>query len=170
MSDPAPTSDLPILADPTGRRGRRLAATGRVLATLLGLWLVVLAVGGLGLQPLRGLPVVGGLQPRGVEPGELPRVRAVVEGRRHLALPRSGGGASRGGPGPGGGGRQPGGPAALLPRDRAAPEDDDLPGAEAPTRRTGPVRPRRDTGAHRRGREHAADDPGDGRASPGRRP
>lgn len=138
MSDPAPTSDLPILADPTGRRGRRLAATGRVLATLLGLWLVVLAVGGLGLQPLRGLPVVGGLQPRGVEPGELPRVRAVVEGRRHLALPRSGGGASRAAPGPVAGG---GSPVDRRPSSRAIAPRRRTTTSRAPKRpRVGPAR------------------------------
>jgi hypothetical protein len=68
-----------VLADPTGRRRRRLAIAGRVATTALGLWLVVLILGGLGLQPLAGLPIVGDLGAREAAPPALPeRVQAAV--------------------------------------------------------------------------------------------
>jgi hypothetical protein len=45
----------------------------------LGLWLVVLILGGLGLQPLAGLPILGDLGAREAAPPALPkRVRAAV--------------------------------------------------------------------------------------------
>jgi hypothetical protein len=81
MPEPDPPAILPhqILADPTGRRRRRLAIAGRVATTALGLWLVVLILGGLGLQPLAGLPLVGRLGAREAAPPALPeRVQAAV--------------------------------------------------------------------------------------------
>jgi hypothetical protein len=79
--EPDPPAVLPyqVLADPTGRRRRRLAIAGRVATTALGLWLVVLILGGLGLQPLAGLPLVGRLGAREAAPPALPeRVQAAV--------------------------------------------------------------------------------------------
>jgi hypothetical protein len=63
----------PVLADPTGRRRRRLAVVGRVATAALGLWLVLLILGGLGLQPLAGLPVVRDLGAADAAPPALPR-------------------------------------------------------------------------------------------------
>jgi hypothetical protein len=81
MSEPhAPvTLRHQVLADPTGRRRHRLAIAGLVATTALGLWLVVLILGGLGLQPLAGLPIVGDLGAREAAPPALPeRVQAAV--------------------------------------------------------------------------------------------
>jgi hypothetical protein len=81
MSEPDPPAILrhQVLTDPTGRRRRRLAIAGRVATTALGLWLVVLILGGLGLQPLAGLPIVGDLGAREAAPPALPkRVQAAV--------------------------------------------------------------------------------------------
>jgi hypothetical protein len=81
MPEPDPPAILPyqVLADPTGRRRRRLAIAGRVATTALGLWLVVLILGGLGLQPLAGLPLAGRLGAREAAPPTLPeRVQAAV--------------------------------------------------------------------------------------------
>jgi hypothetical protein len=81
MPEPDPPAILrhQVLADPTGRRRRRLAIAGRVATTALGLWLVVLILGGLGLQPLAGLPIVGRLGAREAAPPALPeRVQAAV--------------------------------------------------------------------------------------------
>jgi hypothetical protein len=81
MPEPDPPAILPyqVLADPTGRRRRRMAIAGRVATTALGLWLVVLILGGLGLQPLAGLPLVGGLGAREAAPPALPeRVQTAV--------------------------------------------------------------------------------------------
>lgn len=77
MPAPDPPAILPrqVLADPTGRRRRRMAVAGRVVTMALGLWLVVLILGGLGLQPLAGLP----LGPHEAAPPVLPgRVQAAV--------------------------------------------------------------------------------------------
>jgi hypothetical protein len=81
MPEPDPRAILThqVLADPTGRRRRRLAIAGRVATTALGLWLLVLILGGLGLQPLDGLPIVGDLGAREAGPPALPeRVRTAV--------------------------------------------------------------------------------------------
>jgi hypothetical protein len=89
MSEPDPPAILrhQVLADLTGRRRRRLAIAGRVATTALGLWLVVLILGGLGLQPLAGLAIVGGLGTREVAPPALPkRVRAAVASHTTIAL------------------------------------------------------------------------------------
>jgi len=91
MSDPDPPAVLPhqVLADPTGRRHRRLAIAGRVATAALGLWLVVLILGGLGLQPLAGLPIVGRLGVREAAPPALPeRVQAAVATHTTVALAR----------------------------------------------------------------------------------
>ncbi len=75
-----------VLVDSTGRRRRRMAIAGRVATTALGLWLVVLILGGLGLQPLAGLPIVGDLGAREAAPPALPeRVQAAVA--KHTTVP-----------------------------------------------------------------------------------
>ena len=56
-----------VLSDPTGRRRHRLVLAGRGVTTILALWLVVLILGGLGLQPLAGLPLVDNLGARAAE-------------------------------------------------------------------------------------------------------
>lgn len=87
MPEPHPPAPLRhhVLADPTGRRRRRLAIAGRVTTTALGLWLVILILGGLGLQPLAGLPIVGDLGAREAAPPTLPeRLRAAVA--RHTTV------------------------------------------------------------------------------------
>lgn len=85
VPDPPAILRHQVLADPTGRRRRRLAIAGRVATTALGLWLVVLILGGLGLQPLAGLPIVGDLGAREAAPPALPkRVQAAVA--RHTTV------------------------------------------------------------------------------------
>lgn len=81
MAEPEPPAAqrFQVLSDPTGHRRRRLAIAGRVATTALGLWLVVLILGGLGLQPLAGLPIVGDLGTGVAAPPTLPtRVRTAV--------------------------------------------------------------------------------------------
>jgi hypothetical protein len=81
MLEPDPPVVLPhqVLADPTGRRRRRMAIAGRLATAALGLWLIVLILGGLGLQPLAGVPLVGGLGARQAAPPALPkRVQSAV--------------------------------------------------------------------------------------------
>ena len=88
MPQPDPPAILShqVLADPTGRRRRWLVIAGRVATTALGLWLLVLILGGLGLQPLAGLPVVGDLGPRAAAPPALPkRVRGAVNSHTAVA-------------------------------------------------------------------------------------
>jgi hypothetical protein len=88
MPEPDPTAILrhQVLADPTGRRRRRLIIAGRVATTALGLWLLVLILGGLGLQPLAGIPIVGELGAREAAPPALPkRVQAAVAGHTTVA-------------------------------------------------------------------------------------
>jgi uncharacterized iron-regulated membrane protein len=90
VSEPDPPSLLrhQVLADFTGRRRRRLAIAGRLVTTVLGLWLVVLILGGLGLQPLAGLPVIGHLGAREAAPPALPkRVQAAVDRHSTVAAP-----------------------------------------------------------------------------------
>ncbi len=43
--------EMAVLADPSGRRARRLRAVGRAVATLLLLWMIGLILAGLGLLP-----------------------------------------------------------------------------------------------------------------------
>lgn len=77
-----------VLADPTGRRRRRLAIAGRIATAALGLWLAVLILGGLGLQPLAGIPIVGDLGAHGTAPPALPkRVQAATAKRPTVASP-----------------------------------------------------------------------------------
>ena len=75
-----------VLADPTGRRRRRLAIAGRIATAALALWLAVLILGGLGLQPLAGIPIVGDLGAGEAAPPALPkRVQAAVARRTTVA-------------------------------------------------------------------------------------
>jgi hypothetical protein len=87
MPEPDPRAIIThqVLADPTGRRRRRLAIAGRVATTVLGLWLLVLILGGLGLEPIAGLPIVGDLGAREAAPPALPkRVQTAVA--RHTTV------------------------------------------------------------------------------------
>ena len=58
---PAPASA--VLEDPTGRRRRRLRIGGRIVALALSLWLVALVLGGVGLNPVAGVPFAHILRP-----------------------------------------------------------------------------------------------------------
>jgi hypothetical protein len=90
VPDPPAILRHQVLADLTGRRRHRLAIAGRVATTALGLWLVVLILGGLGLQPLAGLPIVGHLGAKELVPPALPgRVQAAVA-RRTTVAPATG--------------------------------------------------------------------------------
>src|SRR4051812_10449246 len=76
-----------VLSDPTGRRRRRLAVAGRVVTTILVLWLFVLTLGGLGLEPLAGLPILGKLRARDTAPPALPkRVQSAVDENTTVAV------------------------------------------------------------------------------------
>jgi hypothetical protein len=92
MPEPPAILRYQVLSDPTGRRRRRVAIAGRVATTALGLWLVALILGGLGLQPLPGLPIVGDLGAREAAPPAVPeRLRDAVA--RHTTVaptPRAG--------------------------------------------------------------------------------
>ena len=75
-----------VLADPTGRRRHRMAIAGRAATIALGLWLLVLMLGGLGLQPLAGLPIVGDLGAGDTAPPALPeRVQIARDTRTSMA-------------------------------------------------------------------------------------
>jgi hypothetical protein len=89
MPEPDPPVVLPyqVLADPTGGRRRRVAVAGRVATTVLGLWLVVLFLGGLGLQPLAGLPLIGRLGVRGAAPPQLPKRVQIAVARGATVAP-----------------------------------------------------------------------------------
>jgi len=102
--------------DPTGRRARQLRVVGRMLASVLLLWLCGLVLGGVGLLPLPGVPLGAGLRvaqepaaipsrghdpsapaPGSALPAKVPSelVRAVRVGTAHLApVTRYGHGAS----------------------------------------------------------------------------
>ena len=106
----------PVLVDPTGRRARQLRVVGRMLASVLLLWLCGLVLGGVGLLPLPGVPLGAGLRvaqepaaipsrghdpsapaPGSALPAKVPSelVRAVRVGTAHLApVTRYGHGAS----------------------------------------------------------------------------
>ena len=47
----------PVLADPSGRRARVLARTGRAIAIVFVLWLAGLALAGLGIIPASDVPL-----------------------------------------------------------------------------------------------------------------
>jgi hypothetical protein len=65
---------------PHGPSATRLAVVGRVATAALGLWLVLLLLGGLGLQPLGGLPVARELGAPDAAPPALPkRVQKAVD-------------------------------------------------------------------------------------------
>jgi hypothetical protein len=89
MSEPDPSTVLShqVLADPTGRRRRRLAVAGRVATAALGLWLAALILGGLGLQPLAGIPIVGSLGTDEAAPPGLPQRVKAAAAKRTAAAP-----------------------------------------------------------------------------------
>ncbi|MEA2398294.1 MAG: hypothetical protein QOK25_1850 [Thermoleophilaceae bacterium] len=86
-----PLAPSPVLADPTGRRARRLLVAGRVLASALLVWLCGLVLAGLGLLPLDGVPFGRVLQPAaeptqlGVRPAPRPPSRSDLRPARSLA-------------------------------------------------------------------------------------
>jgi hypothetical protein len=87
MPEPNPPAVLRhhVLSDPTGRRRHRLVIAGRVVTTILALWLIVLILGGIGFQPLAGLPLVDNLGTGAAAPPALPeRVQAAVN--RHTTV------------------------------------------------------------------------------------
>src|SRR5205807_6307200 len=138
MPEPNPPAVLRhhVLSDPTGRRRHRLVIAGRVVTTLLGLWLVVLILGGLGLQPLAGLPLLGKLGAREAAPPALPeRVKAAVS--RHATVAPTAGAAR----GPVGAVPNPSRRAAVTPLSRAK-----TPSRARRTPATPPVRPDTITG------------------------
>src|SRR4051794_4045981 len=58
----------PVLADPSGRRARRLRAAGRLVGVLFLLWLCGLVLAGIGLLPAGGLPLGTALRPAQAPP------------------------------------------------------------------------------------------------------
>jgi hypothetical protein len=69
---------LGVLVDESGRRRRMFRRVGRAVSVLLLLWLALLALGALGIEPLGNLPVLG-LTPGNTAPPKLPaRVQAAV--------------------------------------------------------------------------------------------
>jgi hypothetical protein len=76
-----------VLADPTGRRRRRLAIAGSIATAVLALWLAVLILGGLGLQPLAGIPIVGDLGGGGGVPPALPKRVQAGNAKRATVAP-----------------------------------------------------------------------------------
>jgi hypothetical protein len=67
-----------ILVDESGRRRRVLRWSGRAVSVALLLWLGLLALGALGLQPLGRLPVLGQSQPRPAPPVLPARIEAAA--------------------------------------------------------------------------------------------
>src|SRR6266496_1812536 len=67
-----------ILVDESGRRRRVLRWSGRAVSVALLLWLGLLALGALGLQPLGQLPVLGLAQPRSSPPALPGRIEAAA--------------------------------------------------------------------------------------------
>jgi hypothetical protein len=67
-----------ILVDESGRRRRVLRWSGRAVSVALLVWLGLLALGALGLQPLGGLPVLGQAQPRSLPPALPARIEAAA--------------------------------------------------------------------------------------------
>src|SRR4051812_28696423 len=76
-----------VLADPTGRRRRRLAIAGSIATAVLALWLAVLILGGLGLQPLAGIPIVGDVGAGGAAPPALPMRGRAAHAKRTSVAP-----------------------------------------------------------------------------------
>jgi len=60
----------PVLADPSGRRARRLHVAGRVVALLFLAWLSGLVLAGVGWLPIAGIPLGASLEPA-VRPARL---------------------------------------------------------------------------------------------------
>src|SRR6476619_3353274 len=58
----------PVLADPSGRRARRLRAAGRLVGMLFLLWLGGLALAGIGLLPAGQLPLGEAIKPSQAPP------------------------------------------------------------------------------------------------------
>src|SRR5215210_5139751 len=69
----APAEAPSVLADPSGRRARRLHAAGRVVGSLLLLWLCGLVLAGLGLLPVSDVPLAGTIRPAD-EPAKLSEI------------------------------------------------------------------------------------------------
>ena len=66
-----------VLEDPTGRRARWLRRAGRLVFVLFLGWLLAIVLGGLGLMPVTGIPLVHVLRPsQGPPPlAKVPRPR-----------------------------------------------------------------------------------------------
>ena len=71
----APAEAPSVLADPSGRRARRLHAAGRVTGSLLLLWLCGLVLAGLGVVPVSDVPLAGSFRPAD-EPAQLSEIPA----------------------------------------------------------------------------------------------
>ncbi|MDT4940434.1 MAG: hypothetical protein QOJ34_523, partial [Pseudonocardiales bacterium] len=73
----APAHETAILEDPTGRRRRRLRVLGRFIAVLMTIWVVALLLGGIGITPVPGIPLVRALKPPAAPPvvDSLPKAR-----------------------------------------------------------------------------------------------
>jgi hypothetical protein len=68
-----PAQPASVLADPSGRRARRLRVAGRVLGSLFLLWLCGLVLAGLGLLPVSDVPLAGSLRAAD-EPAQVPHL------------------------------------------------------------------------------------------------
>jgi hypothetical protein len=68
-----PTEPPSVLADPSGRRARRLHAAGRIAGSLLLLWLCGLVLAGLGLLPVSDVPLAETFRPAD-EPAKLSEI------------------------------------------------------------------------------------------------
>jgi hypothetical protein len=89
LASPAPKGDRAVLEDTTGRRGRWMRRLGRTATLLVFGWLVVLALGGLGLTPVADLPFAEVLRPsKGPEPlAAVPKPRRPSSEDLRPALP-----------------------------------------------------------------------------------
>jgi hypothetical protein len=86
--EPAPIRE-PVLVDPSGRRARLLARTGRAVAVVFLLWLVGLVLAGLGILPAGQVPL-GPVISSGGSPPRLVRLPAARQPTRaDLAPARS---------------------------------------------------------------------------------
>ena len=92
----APTGDTSVLADPSGRRRRRLTRMGRIVAGALVVWLCGLVGAGLGLLPAPIVPFASSVDPQSSPPrmSRLPAPRppsmAVLRPAAPAPTPRSG--------------------------------------------------------------------------------
>jgi hypothetical protein len=84
------SGSIQILVDESGRRRRVLRWSGRAVSVALLLWLGLLALGALGLQPLGRLPVLGQPQPRSSPPALPARIEAAAERSAERARDRRG--------------------------------------------------------------------------------